>query len=134
MKNLFAVIACFFCIACTQKSEFARRLSGSDSLVIQFNKLHTNSIEKSVNTTSKTAIHKMASFLNTQKVQTRSCYFNGNIIFYNKKNRVADIVFNNAKKECWQFTFELNGALTSRAMRQEAADFLKSLAEGKSSY
>ncbi len=62
------------------------------------------------------------------------CGYDGNLMFYKEGKLMADVAFNYSGDGCHHFIQEINGTLTSTAMSNEAADFLKSLAEGKGWY
>jgi hypothetical protein len=86
-----------------------------------------------VSTTEEKAIDKLARFVDGKDAEAYKCGYDGNLVFYKEGNLRADVSFNTGEG-CRHFILMLNGALTSTAMGNEAADFLKSLAEGKDWY
>ena len=120
--------------ACGPKSAVHKQLSGSDSLVINFNKPQTNEISKTVSTTEKKAINKLVHFIDDKPSTAYKCGYDGNLLFYKKGQLMGDVVFNFSGDGCHHFIQDINGTLTPTAMSNEAADFLKSLSEGKNWY
>ena len=115
-------------------SAISKQLAGSDSLVINFNTPQTNNIEKSVTTIEGKAIKKITEFVDNKTAEAFKCGYDGNLMFYKKGVLVGDISFNYSGDGCHHFILLLDNKLIPTAMNNEAADFLKSLAEGKSWY
>jgi hypothetical protein len=128
----FLLLAGIF--SCTgSRTEIGKQLAGSDSLEINFNTPQTNNIAKTMTTTEKTAIQKIANYIDGKTAGAYKCDYDGNLVFYKKGIVVADVSFSYATT-CRHFLLTLNGRLVSTSMSNEAADFLKGLSEGKDWY
>ncbi len=135
MQSLF--IFFFFAaaiVSCSEQSANGKQLGGSDSLVINFNEPQTNNIAKTVTTMESKAIKKLAGFVDSKTAAAYKCGYDGNLLFYKAGKLTGDISFNYSGDGCHHFIQEVNGNLSSTAMSNEAANFLKSLAEGKDWY
>ncbi len=128
----FSVV--FILASCAKPSELRRQLSGSDSLVINFNRPSTDLIEKTVNTTEPKAIRQLIRFADAKTIEARHCLFEGNLVFYREGMLKGDLAFHYSTDSCRQFVILLNGQPRAMKMSHEAADFLQSLAEGKAWY
>lgn len=131
------VIALFFLssfAACTSSTAIGKQLDGSDSLVINFNTPHTNTIDHTVTTTEAKAINKLVHFVDAQPAEAYKCGYDGNLMFYKKGELTGDVAFNYSGEGCQHFILSVNGTLTPAKMSKEAADFLSSLAQGKGWY
>jgi catabolite regulation protein CreA len=115
-------------------SVVGKQLSGSDSLVINFNIPQTNNIAKTVTTAESKAIKKLSNYVDSKTTEAYKCGYDGNLLFYKKGVLVGDVAFNYSGDGCHHFILSVDGKLTPTAMSNEAADFLKSLAEGKGWY
>jgi hypothetical protein len=120
--------------ACSGGSPSSKQLSGSDSLVINFNTPQSNTIDKTMTTTESKAIDKLVRFTGGKKTEAYKCGYDGNLMFYKKGELLGDVSFNYSGDGCHHFIMDIKGELVSTAMSNEAADFLKSLAEGKNWY
>ena len=134
MRYLFYLLMLLVFASCKEKSAIGKQLSGSDSLVINFNEPGTINIAKTVSTTEEKAIDKLARFVDSKKGKEYKCGYDGNLMFYKNGQLQGDVSFNYSGEGCRHFILMLNNELTSTAMGNEAADFLKSLAEGKDWY
>ncbi len=134
MKFLFSAAVIFLLISCSSKSAISKKLNGSDSLVINFNTPQTNNIEKTVTTTERNAIKKLTQYVDSKTAEAYKCGYDGNLLFYKQGPLVGDISFNYSGEGCHHFIQLIDDKLTPTAMSNEAADFLKSLAEGKGWY
>ena len=135
MKTLlFACVVMLFCCCGGPGSDISKQLSGSDSLVINFNTPQTNSIEKTVATTEKTAIKKLINYVDSKTSEAYKCGYDGNILFYKKGTVLGDVSFNYSGDGCHHFIMSIKDELTPTTMSNEAASFLTSLAEGKGWY
>lgn len=132
MRNCFLIILIILFASCSGKSGISKQIDGSDSLVIHFNAPHTNNIIKSVTTTETNAIKKLIHFTDGKYFRIVKCGYDGNLLFYKKGNLSGDISFNYTTDSCRHFIFLIDKKLTATTMSNEAADFLKSLAEGNS--
>ena len=123
-----------FLFSCGENST-SKNLAGADSLVIQFNDPQTNIITNTINTKELNAIKKIRQFVSGKKTEQFKCGYDGNMIFYSKGQQLGDISFNYSGDDCRHFMQLLpDGKLSSTAMSNEAASFLRSLAEGKDWY
>jgi hypothetical protein len=132
MKILVLVLGIAIFSSCAGDSP--GHLSGSDSLVINFNEPQSNNIEKTVITTEENAINKLARFTSGDSATEYKCGYDGNLQFYKNGELTGDVSFNYSGENCRHFIQLKEGKLTSTKMSNEAADFLKSLREGKSWY
>ena len=113
----------------------SKNLAGADSLVVQFNDPQKNTIINTINTTEPNAIKKIKQFVSGKETDQFKCGYDGNMIFFSKGQPLADISFNYSGEGCKHFMQLLpDGKLSSTAMSNEAANFLRSLAEGKTWY
>jgi len=127
--------ALVFLAACSgSNSDISKQLSGSDSLVINFNTPQTNTIEKTMSTTALTAIDKLARFADGKTGGEYKCGYDGNLLFYKQGKLTGDISFNFSGDGCHHFMQQADGKLTATDMSNEAADFLKNMYEGKDWY
>ena len=110
-----------------------KQLSGADSIVINFNAPQSDAIINTVNTTETSAIKKLKQFVGGKKAEEYKCGYNGNLQFFAKGALVGDFSFNYTEG-CKHFIQLKDDKLSSTAMSNEAANFLKSLAEGKNWY
>lgn len=132
MRTIFLSFVILFC-SCNH-SAISKQLSGADSLVINFNDPQTNTIKKTVATAEKNAINRLSEFADGKTAELYKCGYDGNMIFFAKGEKKMDISFQYSIDSCRHFIFEMNGELKATKMSNEAVDFLKSLAEGRSSY
>jgi hypothetical protein len=109
-------------------------LSGSDSLVVQFNIPGTDTISNILNATDRNAINELIGFIDSKNALARKCRYDGNLMFYKKGNLTGDVSFNYTADSCRQFIMELNGELIRSQMSNKAADFLRSLSEQQKGY
>lgn len=109
-------------------------MESADSLVINFNEPQTNTIEKTINTTEKKAIRQVAGFIKNKAAGEYKCGYDGNIMFYRGGKLSADVSFNYSGDGCRHFILAGENGLITSVMKNDAADFLKSLREGKNWY
>ncbi|MEO7983342.1 MAG: hypothetical protein ABI688_04595 [Bacteroidota bacterium] len=135
MRTLFFPVLLIVLVSCGGSSSvISKQLSGSDSLVINFNTPQTNTIGKTMNTTEKTAIKKLANYVDSKTATTNECGYDGNLVFYKQGVVTGDLAFNYSTDSCHHFMMLEEGKLTPTVMSSEAADFLKSLSEGRPFY
>ena len=115
-------------------SSISKQLGGSDSLVINFNTPQANTIAKTMSTTEGKAIKKLINFVDGKTGEAYKCGYDGNLMFYKNGVIVGDVSFNYSGDGCHHFMQLVNDELTPTTMSNEAANFLKSLAEGKEWY
>ncbi|HRX93298.1 MAG TPA: hypothetical protein P5158_04245 [Chitinophagaceae bacterium] len=131
--SLFVFILLFVTASCN-RSALDKHLAGCDSLVITFNYPDTDSVINSISTTDTKAIQKLKQYIDGKKDTARQCGFDGNMIFFRDQQQVLPVVFKYSNESCRQFLYEINSAVSSYSMSNEAADFLSSLVEGRSWY
>lgn len=112
----------------------SKKLKGCDSLVISFNYPNTDSVVQTVNTTERKAIRKLLQFVDNKETEQYKCGYDGTMTFYIQGKMVLPVVFKYSEEGCRHFLFDQDNKLRSTKMSNEAADFLKSLAEGKNWY
>jgi hypothetical protein len=134
MKLIYLIMAILFAGSCINNSAISKQLSGSDSLVINFNKPQSDSIDKTMTTTERKAIKKLAGFVDNKTTEAFKCGYDGNLLFYKQGKLAGDVSINFSGDGCRHFIQLVNDKLTSTAMSNEAAAFLKSLADGKEWY
>lgn len=134
MSRIFLAAPVIFCLLISCKpSGTEGLLAGADSLVITFNVPGSDSVLTTVSTTEKKAIRKLAGFMDGKERGKPGCGFGGNMIFYVQNRQLLPVVFH-YDKDCRYFMYEKEQKLLYTEMSDEAADFLKSLAEGKNWY
>lgn len=131
MKTLITVFTVCLLISCGNSSAVSKQLSGTDSLVINFNVPQTNNLLNTLSTTEKTAIKKITKYVDSKTSEAYKCGYDGNLLFYKKGTLVGDVSFNYSVEGCHHFMMLMNGELAPTTMTNEAADFLKSLSAGK---
>jgi hypothetical protein len=132
--QIFFIVSILLLTSCTDNNTVSKQLSGSDSLVINFNIPQTDSIAKTMTTTEISAIKKMMKYVGGKTSEAYKCGYDGNLMFYKKGVLAGDIAFNYSGEGCQHFIQIAGDKLSPTAMSTEAANFLKSLAEGKSWY
>jgi hypothetical protein len=133
MVKIFSFAAVIVLASCSS-SAVDKKLAGSDSLVITFNIPDKDSVLKTVATTEKKAIDKLAGFIDSKAGEARQCGYDGNLSFYRKGELLLPVIFKYTNKDCRHFMFELDNKIINTSVSNEAVDFLNSLAEGKTSY
>jgi hypothetical protein len=131
--RILVFLSSLLLVACNQ-SAISKKLSDSDSLVINFNVSGTDAISKTVSATEKSAIRKLIGFMNGKPTGEFKCGYDGNMLFYSNGKELLPVVFKYKEDSCRHFLFELDGKVMSTSMNNEAADFLESLKTGKGSY
>lgn len=131
---LFFILAAISLITACSSSAISKKLSGSDSLVINFYAAHSESILKTVSATEGKAIRKVIHFVDSRSTEQFKCGYDGNLIFFSNGQPLLPAMFKYKEKDCRHFIFELDGKLMSTKMNNEAADFLESLEQGNNYY
>lgn len=121
-------------MASCSSSAIGKKLKGCDSLVVTFNVPDSDSVVNVVSTTETTAIQKLARFLDGKPAEQNKCGYDGNMVFFKGGKQVLPVVFKYSEEGCRHFLFDLDNKVVTSQMSNEAANFLKSLAEGKDSY
>ncbi|HMK24524.1 MAG TPA: hypothetical protein VK483_00740 [Chitinophagaceae bacterium] len=127
MKTLSCIILTAFLFSCGNRSAISKKLSGSDSLVITFNAPNSDSVIRTVSTTEKKAIRKLAGFMDGKKGEEGVCGFDGNMTFYSKGEVLLPVIFQYSEESCRHFLFEMDNKVMNTTMSNEAVDFLKNL-------
>ncbi len=130
MKLIVCIASSLLLISCSS-SPLVEKIKASDSLAIRFNHPGTDSIVKVVETTEVHAIEKLVRFADEKETEQFKCGYDGNMMFYKKGSLAGDISFNYSSDGCHHFLQMADGKLTATKMSNEAADFLKSLADGR---
>ncbi len=120
-------------LSCNNPS-LSKKLKGSDSLAISFYYPNTDSVVQTVNTTERKAIRRLLQFVDGKETEQYKCGYDGTMTFFIQGKLVLPVVFKYSEEGCRHFLFDEDNKLRSTKMSNEAADFLKSLAEGKSWY
>ena len=128
MKLILCMAAGLVLISCGN-SALVKQIEGSDSVAVRFNQPGTDSIVKVVETTLPHAIEKLVGFVDGRETDKHKCGYNGNMMFYKKGILTGDISFNYTTNNCHHFLHMADGKLTATSLSNEAADFLKHLAE-----
>jgi hypothetical protein len=121
-------------ISCTGNSAVSSKLSGADSLVINFYAPQSDSVVKTVYTAEEAAIRRLTEFVSAKETELYKCGYDGNLLFYEKGKLASDVAFKYSDPACRHFVLDIKGRLTSTKMSNEAADLLNSLYEGKNTY
>ena len=134
MKTLSCIILTSFLFSCGNQSAISKKLAGSDSLVITFNVPNSDSVIKTVSSTERKAIRKLAGFMNGKEGKDTVCGYDGNMTFYSKGETLLPVIFQYNEEGCRRFLFEMDNKVMNTKMSNEAVDFLKSLSDGRSMY
>ena len=134
MRFLILFIITSSIVACSGNSEVSTKLSGSDSIIINFYTPGTENIAKSVNTAEKKAINRISEFIAAKETELFKCGYDGNILFFEKGKQVSDVSFKYSDEACRHFLLDVKGELVATKMSNESSDFLKSLSRGDSTY
>jgi hypothetical protein len=129
MKWIALLLICISAASCKQTA-VKQKLSGTDSVMVQFFDDKSGMIYNAVTSTEKSAIKKLASFMDSRSVTPMKCGSSGKVQFFSKHRLILDATYIN-KTDCRYFSYELEGKLQHVAMSNEAADFLKSLTPPK---
>jgi len=134
MRFLPFLIFALFALSCSGGSAAGKKLKGCDSLVITFNAPNSDTVVNVVSTTETNAIQKLARFLDGKPSEQYKCGYDGNMVFFKAGKQVLPVVFKYSEEGCRHFLFDLDNTVISSQMSNEAASFLKNLAEGRDSY
>ena len=85
-------------------------------------------------TTETKAIKKLVHYVDGKAAKVYKCGYDGNLMFYKKGILLGDMSFNYSVDSCHHFLQLVDDKLNPTAMSNEAADFLRGLAEGKNWY
>lgn len=133
MKQFLFILILITGASC-KNSDIKKSFLGADSLIIHFKDTQAGTITKSVEATDPKAIKRIAGFIDNQVSEEYKCGYDGKMFFFSKGQQQQEVDFVINDKTCRHFSFLLNGNLVNTKMSNEAADFLKSLADGKSWY
>lgn len=120
-------------ISCGPKG-LAKKYRGADSLVIRFYAPGSDSLEKEVVTTDKTALRKLLQYMDASPADSSACGYSGDMAFYLQGRLVLPVVFQAANADCRRFLYEENNRTTTTIMSNEAASFLESVRVGRGWY
>lgn len=132
---LLAFVSLLF--ACTGNSVANKQFGNADSLIVSFmdtTDKNSNSFIHEVVTTDKTAITKLLNFVKNKKAKANTCKPEGSMRFYRNDELLVTIWFKYRDIKCREFYYEWNGQTQTSALKNEAASFLESLAQGKNWY
>jgi hypothetical protein len=129
MRMLLLFVAFSF-LAC--QSSVQQSLADSDSLVIRFN-ASSSFAERTISTTNKTAIKKLANLIEGEAIRKMSCGFDGMLFFYSNDTQKDSVLFNYSEKGC-RFFHPIDNNAQPVKMSDEAAAFLQALHKGQSWY
>lgn len=133
MKQFLFIIILFTGASC-KNSDIKKSFSGADSLIIHFKDEQAGTVPKSAEATDFKAIKRVTGFIDASASEDYKCGYDGKIFFFSKGEQLQEVDFMMNDKACRHFSFLLDGNLVNTKMSNEAADFLKSLAEGKGWY
>ncbi len=134
MRTALILIGVISILASCHTSAVYKKIADSDSLVIEFKNVRSNSIVKTVTTNTKVAINKIIDFVDRQSSENYKCGYDGKLIFFSKGQAIQHIDFMKSNVNCRHFSFLLNDKLMSTIMTPEAAAFFDSLEQGKDYY
>ncbi len=134
MRFFITCSVIIFLASCSGTSPINKQLSDSDSLVINFTAPQSDSVIKSVTTIDDKAIDKLIHFVDGKEAEEFKCGYNGSLLFFSKSKLLSEFFFNYTEASCQHFLLSIGSKLVSTTMSNEAADFLRSLAEGKDWY
>lgn len=134
MRTIPVIVIVWLVGSCSGNSDVSKKLSGCDSLVVNFYAPQSDSIVKSVAATEKKAIQRLSDFVSAKETELFKCGYDGSLHFFEKGKMVSDVSFKYANDSCRHFLLDVKGELIATKMSQEAADFLKSLSGGKEVY
>lgn len=127
MKPLLSSIFTLLLISCGSSS-LVKNLDGSDRVEVQFKFPGTDSVIKVVEATQSYAVEKLVRFADGKETKLFKCGYDGNILFYKNEVLAGEVGFNYNTEGCHHFLHLTNGKITATEMSNEAADFLRSLA------
>ena len=114
------VLLLIILFASCNHSAINKQLSGSDSLVINFNDPQTNMIKKTVTTAESNAINRLSEFVDAKKSEIYKCGYDGNMIFFAKGEKKMDISFQYTIDSCSIMWYDLVIERNSIAAAQNA--------------
>jgi len=134
MKHASYIFLLLILTACSNPSAIKEQLSGSDSLVVQFNIPGTDTIQNTLIATDRNAINELIGFIDSKRNSVHVCRYDGNLMFYKKGNLTGDVSFNYSTDSCQYFIQVINGEASATKMSNKASDFLKGLSNGQKAY
>ena len=134
MKICFIVFIAFFLTSCAD-SGLKKQLMQSNEITIHFYIDHQpDSVIKIVHTTSREAINKLVSYIDSKEINGNDCGNDGDIVFMKGNKTLMTVTFNALQASCRQFTFRFNTKVTTTKVSDDAANFLMGLWAGKMNY
>ncbi len=110
--------------ACSGNSEVSSKLSGTDSLVINFYEPGTTQIVQTVATAEASAIRRLTEFVSARETEIFKCGYDGNLLFFERGKQISDVSFKFSDEACRHFLMDVKGKLVATTMSSAAADFL----------
>jgi hypothetical protein len=107
-----------------------KKLSGCDSLAVNFNRPGQDLIENSLQTVERKAIREISGYVGAVSSKKTDCVPEGNMMFYKKGILQADISFHYSSDSCRCFIETENGELRYFEMNHTAVDFFRNLSSG----
>ena len=124
------ILILFFIVcvgACSGNSEVSGKLSGSDSLIINFYVPGSEMVAETMTTTEEAAIRRLTEFISAKETEIYKCGYDGNLLFFEKGKPVSDVSFKFSDESCRHFVMDIKGQLVATKMSNQAADFLADL-------
>ncbi|MFM2137741.1 MAG: hypothetical protein RJA57_48 [Bacteroidota bacterium] len=135
MNILFSVLSmCLIVLSSCQSSGLQRDYRHCDSLVIRFGPSLSDSVVRTVATTNRDAIRKLLQFMDGPETEMYKCGYDGDMVFYTQGHQVLSAVFKFSLSDCRHFLYDRKNTARATRMSHEAADFIRSLSEGKDYY
>jgi hypothetical protein len=128
MKALFIAGLIVLTVSSCKQSEIRKTFGAADSLVIHFG--DQTQITRTVQATEKSAIGRVADFIDAPETELYKCGYDGKMYFFTNGTVTQEVDFKMKDDSCRHFTFLLNGKLMATRMNNESADFLQALEAG----
>ena len=126
MRFLILFLTVLFA-ACSGNTDVSGKLSGSDSLIINFYVPGSETVAETMNTTEEAAIRRLTEFISAKQTELYKCGYDGNLLFFEKGKPVSDVSFKFSDESCRHFVMDIKGELVATKMSNQAADFLNDL-------
>ena len=122
------ILFIIFCVAaCSGNTDVSGKLSGSDSLIINFYAPGSETVAETMTTTEEAAIRRLTEFISAKETELFKCGYDGNLLFFEKGKPVSDVSFKFSNEACRHFVLDIKGKLVATKMSNQAADFLSDL-------
>ena len=126
--RLLPLLFVLFISACSGNSEVSQKLSGTDSLIINFFAPNSQNIIKSVATADADAIRRVTEFVSTPETELYKCGYDGSLQFFEDGKQITDVGFKYSDEACRHFLLDIKGELKATKMNAQGAEFLRDLA------